>query len=135
MLRWATAVVVVHFAITVVHGVAHNRAPVDIEPWQSAFVSIVIVVAPFVGLFLLARDKPVLGGAVIFVSMLGSLIFGVLHHFVLDTLDRVDELPSNRWQVPFVATAVASAVLEVLGAAIGLRIFSRARSSGHRDAR
>ena len=44
------AVVLAHFAVTVVHGVAHTEAHVSLSPGANVFVFTVILAGPLVGL-------------------------------------------------------------------------------------
>jgi len=86
--RALAAVVLIHFAINVVHGRAHAGAVVPLSTLGTLFVFGVILAAPLVGL-VLWRWQPRLGGWVVAVSMAGSLLFGLINHFVITGSDNV----------------------------------------------
>src|SRR5215510_206979 len=50
--RWLTAVVLLHLAISFVHGAAHAGADVPLSPAANLFVYIVILAGPITGLAL-----------------------------------------------------------------------------------
>jgi hypothetical protein len=58
-------------------------------------------------------------------SMLGSLVFGVINHFVLESLDNVMEVPEHAWRHSFVLSAAIVAVTEAAGAVLGAVAASR----------
>ena len=123
----ATAIVLVHFVVSYAHGAAHERLGVDLNAWQTAFVWIVIVVAPLVAAMLF-WTRMLRGGALLLgVSMLGSLLFGLYFHFVAISPDHVQHLPAGDAQGLFVATAVALVPIEAIGSAFGFWAWARAR--------
>jgi hypothetical protein len=50
---WLTAAVLVHLAISIIHGRAHVGAHVPLSPEANLFVFIVILAGPLIGLALL----------------------------------------------------------------------------------
>ncbi|HEX3726345.1 MAG TPA: hypothetical protein VHV08_08880 [Pirellulales bacterium] len=115
---WATSIVVVNEAINFIHGQAHERLAVGLQPWQWAFVWTVIVVAPLVAAALYWTRWRQAGAALLCASMLGSLLFGVFHHFVAVSPDHVSHLPAGDAQGLFIVTAVLLVIAEALGAAL-----------------
>jgi hypothetical protein len=127
---WLVAIVIVHFAIASWHGAAHAQVPVPLTAMQTAFVGIVIVSLPFVGAGLLWTKRKRDGAWVIAVSIFGSLIFGVVNHYVLDSPDHVTAVPEHAWRHTFVLSAALLAVSEVIGAAAGAFAAWKWRSVG-----
>ena len=111
-------VVLVHLAISVVHGQAHAGAHVPLSPAAAAFVYIVILAGPLVGLALL-RWRADVGFWTAAVSLGGALVFGLLNHFVIAGADRIDHVAAE-WRGLFGATAVLLTASEAAGFAIAL---------------
>jgi hypothetical protein len=66
-----------------------------------------------------------IGSWLIAITMAGSLVFGVVNHFVLASPDHVAEV-AQPWQPLFTATAVLLAVTEAIGSGLAIRV-ARAR--------
>ena len=115
---WLTAIVLAHLAISFVHGSAHSSAGVLLSASQSAFVYVVILAAPLAGLVILRFSRSA-GLWIIALSLLASLIFGVVNHFVLESADHVNRV-GPPWQATFTITAWLLAVTEALGSGIAL---------------
>jgi hypothetical protein len=113
--------VAVHLAVAIWHGNAHTALAIALPPEKNAFVIIVIVIAPILGAALMWTRYAVLGGWVFFLSMLGALLFGAYHHFVMISPDNIGHLPhgSADAQSTFVITAAALALLELASALYG----------------
>ena len=120
-----TAVVLVHLVLSFVHGAAHSGANVALGPAGNLFVYIVILAGPIVGL-LIALRQPLLGLWIIALTMSGSLVFGVINHFIIQGTDHVSHVAAA-WRTQFAVTAALLAVVEAAGAAIGLRDAIRVR--------
>jgi hypothetical protein len=110
-------IVVLHLAISFVHGAAHSGAGIGLGLAGSLFVYIVIVAGPMVGLLIGLRWRR-LGVSVIAYAMAGALIFGIVNHFIIQGSDHVTHVP-EAWRMLFTVTAVLLAVLEAAGALIG----------------
>jgi hypothetical protein len=131
LLRLGVSVVLVHAALTLPHGMAHVAEQANLSAAASAFVAIVIVIAPLAALGLLLRRRHRLGGLLLLISMLGALLFGVVSHYVLPGPDHVAFVPAGSWQLMFQLTAGLLALSEAIGALVGALIlvrFSQARS-------
>jgi len=110
-----TVLIVLHFAVTVWHGGAHTDLGITLPPAKTAFVFIVILIAPLVGLFLFWTRFAVVGCWTIVLSMFSALLFGVYHHYLMVSPDNVGYLPPGNAaaQSAFVASATAVAFLEL----------------------
>jgi len=116
---WLAAAVLAHLIVSIVHGVAHARAEVPLSRAANLFVYFVVLAGPLVGL-VLARQTRRVGSAVVAVTMAGSLVFGVVNHFVLASPDHVAHV-APEWRLLFGATAILLAVTEALGATLAIR--------------
>ena len=114
-----TALVVVHLAATLWHGDAHTRLAIDLPREKNIFVLIVILAAPIVAAGLVWTKYSSIGLWVFVISMLGALLFGVYHHYVMISPDNVHHLPAGNPQFlsQFVSSAAVIALLE-LGSAL-----------------
>jgi hypothetical protein len=128
-LRYALAVVLAHAAVNLPHGAAHVAEAIWLPPAANVFVILVILLAPFVALGLLYARRQRAGALLLFVSMLGALLFGVAYHFVLPGADNVAQVPPGVWQTPFQVTAVLLAAIEAAGALVGGWMLYALRSS------
>ena len=117
------ALVIVHFAISVVHGHAHDQAEVALSQAGMLFVFVVILGGPVAGLALL-WPAPLTGTMVIAGTMAGSLVFGVVNHFIIAGPDRVDYVVAHA-RTLFEVTALMLVLSEAAGSVIG---FSYGRS-------
>ena len=105
---------------SLVHGSAHQQAHVELTPAATAFVFVVILAGPLVGLAL-AWPAERLGSWLVAATMAASLVFGVVNHFVLSSADHVAHVaPGSR--VLFASTAVLIALLEAAGAGLAWAI-------------
>jgi hypothetical protein len=122
--RWLTAVVLSHLVISIVHGAAHAGAHVPLSRAANLFVFIVILAGPVFGLALTWPAERV-GSWLVTVTMVGSLVFGLVNHFVLVSPDHVAHV-ARQWQPLFTTTAVLLALTEALGSGLAIR-FARKR--------
>ena len=121
---WLTVVVLGHLIISMAHGAAHAQAQVPLSRAATLFVYIVILAGPLIGLVLTWPAERI-GGWLIALTMAGSLVFGVINHFVLASPDHVAQV-APQWRPLFTTTAILLVVTEVLGAVLAIR-FLRAR--------
>ena len=115
----ATVLVLAHLVIAYLHGEAHASLGVGLVAWQWAYVYGVITVAPLVAMALYWTRWRAAGALLLGVSMLGSFLFGVYHHFMAVSPDHVHHLPEGDAQGVFVATAYLLAISEAAIAAFG----------------
>ena len=128
LVGFAIGIVVIHFAINVAHGIAHQHLAIGVNAFQKAFVAAVILVAPFWAAYLIWKRRMRAGGALLALSMAGALVFGVYYHFILPGPDHVTHinLPiSLDMRDIFDVSAVLLALFECLGVLAGARIFSK----------
>ena len=118
----ALALVLIHLAVSVVHGRAHQGAMVDLTLFGYVYVVTVITVAPLVAAALLFSRRRHIGALLLTASMAGSFAFGVWYHFLSTGTDNVAEV-HGAWRSTFLWTALALAALELLGFITGLLVY------------
>ena len=121
---WVIIAVLVHLIVSWFHGQAHTRLGVGLSAWQQMYVFVVIFLAPLVALALSFTRYVRAGLLLLLVSMLGSLIFGAVYHYVIVSPDHVAHLPAGEAQGLFRVTAVLLLITEAFGvvvAALALR--------------
>jgi len=118
--KWLTGLILAHLVISFVHGAAHAQAHVPLSRAANLFVYIVILAGPLVGLAL-TWPAGRIGSWLIAVTMAGSLVFGLVNHFVLSSPDHVAHV-DPQWRVLFATTAVLLAVTELAGSGLALRL-------------
>jgi hypothetical protein len=118
--RVGLAVVVVHALITVAHGIAHAELGVALSAFQTAYVVVVISVAPIVAAILLWTRLSRLGWLVLTVSMAAALVFGISWHYVAVSPDHVSHVPEGHFQGLFRLTALLLVCSEAFGTAVGV---------------
>ena len=116
-----SALVVIHLAATLWHGDAHTRLAIGLPPEKTIFVYVVILAAPIVAAGLVWTRYISIGLWIFFLSMLGALLFGAYHHYVLVSPDNIGHLPggSPESHSQFISSAAAIALLELLSALYG----------------
>jgi hypothetical protein len=115
----AILVVLAHAAVLLGHDLAHQELGVGLNTWQTAYAYSVIVPAPIIAMLMLRRH-PREAYALLFVSMLGALLFGAYHHYLAISPDHVDHLPPGDAQGLFRGTALWMAILEAAGAIVAI---------------
>jgi hypothetical protein len=122
IVRYAILVVLSHIILTGVHGITHQQLGVSISDFQSGYVFLVTIVAPMaaaVMLLFLNMPKIQRGGAwLLLVSMLGSLLFGIVYHIVLPSSDNIFTVMQNSSSYSLVFTSTATFLLIVEGVGI-----------------
>ena len=117
-LTWITIAVLVHLIVNVFHGQAHTRLSVGLSSWQQFYVFAVILLAPLLALVLCFTRYARTGLWLLLVSMLGSLIFGAVYHYVVISPDHVAHLPPGDAQGLFRTTALLLLITEAFGAIV-----------------
>lgn len=113
----ATVLVLVRFAVLVVHGGAHSHLNIGVSAWQKAFIAIIIFVTPLIATMMLWTRARKLGVVLLGLSLAGSLVFGVSYHFVIAGPDNALGPYHSDWESAFRATAVLLALIEASGLA------------------
>jgi NADPH:quinone reductase-like Zn-dependent oxidoreductase len=102
------------------HGSADTQLAIALPPDKNAFVYVVILIAPIVAAGLVWTRYISIGLWVFFLSMLGALLFGAYHHYVLVSPDNIAHLPSGspKSHSQFIASAAVIALLELASALV-----------------
>jgi hypothetical protein len=126
IVRYGILVVLAHIIVNGLHGIAHQQAEVSISDLQFAYVFLVILVAPIAATVMLSFNRPKKmqrGGAwLLLISMLGSLLFGLIYHVVLPSSDNIFTVmqgPSLNNAIFFTSTAILLVMIDGLGSWIG----------------
>src|SRR5215217_9725273 len=124
--------VVLATAVNLLHGVSHvGQEVLSLQPWQWAYVTCVIFLAPVVAAVLLWSPYRMAGAWLLFGSMAGSFVFDLAYHFLIEGPDNVFTLEPGAWLMPFQISSLLLVATSGLGALVGgwavLR-FSRLRT-------
>jgi NADPH:quinone reductase-like Zn-dependent oxidoreductase len=116
-----TALVAVHLAVNIWHSGGHTELAIALPPIKLAFVIGVILLAPIVSGVLVWTRYAEFALWLFMLSMVGALVFGVYHHYVLVSPDNVAHLPDGPAQAraAFIASAGVLALLELAAALYG----------------
>ena len=111
----------IHLLVAVWHGGAHAELAIALPPEKTLFVYVVVLLAPVVAAGLVWTRYASPGLWLFVLSMLGSHLFGVYHHYVLVSPDNVGHLPaaSDIAQSRFIVSAAVLALLELVSALVG----------------
>jgi hypothetical protein len=120
--KFALAVVLAHLGIAILHGRAHQSLFIGLSLSQEFFIWTVIIVAPLIAALLLILKSPRVGGLLLFLSMAGSLLFGVWAHFLVPGADNVASTPHTAWGTAFRLTANLLLLTEALGCGLGISL-------------
>ena len=118
--RSVTFFVLLHLLITVGHGASHRALQVGLTPSGTAFVGLVIVMAPLLAMWLAWGPRRRLGFGLLAASMFAALLFGLDHHFLVEGADHVHSQPPGAWGQIFVITAHGLLITEALGTWMGV---------------
>jgi hypothetical protein len=126
-----TALVVVHLVATLWHGDAHSTLEIDLPLLKDVFVYAVILAGPLLAAALVWTRHQDAALWIFCAAMLGALLFGAYHHYVLVSPDNIHHLPAGtpHEHASFVQSAAAIALLE-LGALLYGTYQLGLRSSG-----
>lgn len=124
-----TIVALAHLVVNLLHGHAHTSLGVGLSSWQQVYVLVVILLAPLLALVLVFTRYARAGLWLLLGSMLGSLIFGFMHHYIIISPDNVAHLPPGAERGLFRMTALLLLVTEALGVLVaGLALRSREKA-------
>ncbi|MCA1632617.1 MAG: hypothetical protein LC802_02595 [Acidobacteria bacterium] len=126
---YGIAILLTHGLILLLHDIAHRDLQIFLPPLKYVYAYAVIVFAPLLATILLWTRWQRAGAWVFLLSMMGSLLFGAYHHFVLISDDHVCYAPEGMWLWGFKATAVLLAVVEGAGCWFGVWALGRAREA------
>ncbi|MDQ1637242.1 MAG: hypothetical protein QOF62_581 [Pyrinomonadaceae bacterium] len=120
--RLSIAIIVLHGMVTAAHGAAHSTLKILMNGWQNAYIFVVIVLLPLVAGYLIWKRAR--GGyLILFLSMLGALVFGGYYHFVLagaDNVSTVGHHAMRSWAQVFQVSAVLLGLVEFAGVVAGV---------------
>ena len=116
--KTVTIAVLVHLIVTIFHGQAHTRLGIGLSDFQNLYVLTVIVAAPLVALALSFTRYFRAGVLLLLASMLGSLVFGFVYHYVIISPDHVAHLPVGEARGLFRVTAVLLLITEAFGVVV-----------------
>jgi hypothetical protein len=119
------AVVLIHLFVLFWHGVMHVEIPVPLTSSETIFVVLIIFLTPLAGAGLLWTSYRIAGVWLIILSMMASLLFGFINHFIRATPDYVLAVPPNVWRHSFVVSAALLAVVETVGTMMGVMALAR----------
>lgn len=122
MTRIAIAVLVIlHLVVALWHGSAHTHLGIELSTQQTLFIYVVIIIAPVIAAILVWTRYVSMGLWIFFLSMLGSFLFGVYHHYVLVSPDNIAYLPAGTPQSHshFMTSAGVIALIELASALYG----------------
>lgn len=114
------AIVLIHLFVLLWHGAAHVEIPVPLTASETIFVILIIYLTPLAGAGLLWTSYITAGVWLIILSMLGSLLFGFINHFMRASPDYVLAVPPSTWRHSFVVSAALLAVVETAGTMVGV---------------
>ena len=127
--KYATAIVVAHLLVNIVHGLAHRELRVGLAPLASIFVIVAIKGKISTTTVLVWTAAKRLGLVLLSLSMFGSLLFGVYHHFLAVSPDHVHSQPLDAWGTTFVLTAYLLFITEAIGTYVGVHFLWIAKRS------
>jgi len=130
--RWLcaslVAIFVFQFLVLLWHGAAHIEIPAPLTAPEAIFVALVIYLMPVASVGLLRTSYRAFAVWLITLSMLGSLLFGFINHFMRASPDYVLTVPPNGWCHSFVVSAALLVVTETIGTVMGVAAIKRSQS-------
>ncbi len=119
-------VAALHLVIGGVHQYAHVVAGVENSPLEVLFIVLVVTIAPWATIWVAWKRNLTIGALVFSVSMLASLVFGLVLHFAVESPDlHATVVPEHR--TPFLHSAMGLALLEFVGFVLGAHVAIRSR--------
>jgi hypothetical protein len=122
---FVTAVVVAHLLVNIAHGLAHHELRVGLALPATVFVILVVLIAPLLALGLIWTAKKRLGLLLLSLSMSGSFLFGLYHHFLVMSTDHVDSQPWSPGGLAFGLTAYLLLITEAIGTYVGIHFLRK----------
>lgn len=119
--KLATGIVLLHLVVNLVHGAAHGRLQILLDPMATGFVAIVILLLPLVAMALLWTSRRRLGWILLTASMAAALLFGAFKHFWEMSPDHVGQQLAGPWASVFAVTAYLLLLTEAAGTYVGMR--------------
>ena len=122
LLMSATWIVVLNALVLLAHSAAHVSLHIlSMTIFDDLFIGIVIMILPLVALFMIHNTHLSRRGMLLLLlSMLGSLIYGLLHHFLLPGMDNVANAGPEPWHLLFILTSYLQLPLQAAGTVVGI---------------
>jgi hypothetical protein len=120
--RIGIAIIALHVMVVAAHSAAHMSFHILMNGWQNAYILLVIVLLPLVAGYLIWK-RARHGYLILFLSMLGALVFGGYYHFILSGEDNVSTVAhqvSRSWAQLFQVSALLLALVEFAGVIAGI---------------
>jgi hypothetical protein len=117
---YGTAIVAVNLVVNLVHGAAHRELQIGLSAAEALFVAAVIIAGPLLAMALLWTAWQRLGLWPLALTMAGSLVFGLYHHFMAMGPDHVASQTGGFWGTTFVVTACLLFLAEAVGIYAGV---------------
>lgn len=118
---YGTAIAVVSVLVNLLHTASHvGQGVTSLPQWQLAYIAVVIYAAPVVAAILLWTRYRIVGAWLLAASMAGSLVFGLVYHFIVPGPDNAFTLHPGTWRTAFRVSAALLLVLPGVGILIGL---------------
>ena len=127
---YVNSIVLTHLAINIAHGMAHSKLQVGLSQLQTIFVIVVILLSPLIAMALAWTNWKRTGFVLLSLSMCGSLLFGLYHHFLAMSADHVSAQPENSLGLLFRLTAYGLLITEAIGTYAGIYFLRSAKTVG-----
>ena len=131
-----TIFVLVHFVGNLWHGDAHTTLEIALPGIKIAFVIVFILIGPILGGILTWTRHALLGSWIVGLSMVGSVVFTVYHHYVLISPDNIEHLPPGTPEAHahFSNSAELIALVALVAALLAFYAAGKLHSTGSRVA-
>jgi hypothetical protein len=93
---------------------------------------VVVLISPLIATALLWTAEKRLGLILLSLSMFGSLLFGLYHHFLAVSPDHVHSQPPSAWGITFVLTAYLLLITEAIGTYVGVHLLWMAKETSNK---
>ena len=120
--------VVANLVLLGVHAFSHASLNISLTDFESAFVLVVLIIAPITSSILISTRFREIGAWLLLTSMLASFVFGLTTHFLIQGPDNAINIQPNSYGILFQTTAAALGVAEAAGVAAGAFVLSSKRS-------
>jgi hypothetical protein len=120
--RLGIVIIALHTMVAAAHSAAHMNLGILMNAWQNVYILLVIVLLPLVAGYLIWKCAR-FGYLILFLSILGALVFGGYYHFVLagaDNVSTVGHHAMRSWAQLFQVSAVLLALVEFAGVVAGV---------------
>ncbi len=124
-LSYLTIVVLLNGGVNLLHGLAHAELQVIPGLADILFIGLVIGAAPLIALLLVLKGSQKVGGSLLLVSLLASLIYGLYHHFLIARTDNALSMPDGGLGALFLVTALLLLVTDIVGSWVAATLVLR----------